>query len=47
MKPFIGITPLLNEETNDFWMYTGYLNSIIEAGGIPVVLPMTEDAETY
>ena len=45
MKPFIGITPLLNEETNDFWMYTGYLNSIIEAGGIPVVLPMTEDAE--
>lgn len=45
MRPFIGITPLYNEETGDFWMYTGYLDCVLEAGGIPVVLPFTEDSE--
>lgn len=45
MRPIIGITPLYNNETKDFWMYTGYLDAVAQAGGIPIVLPLTEDIE--
>ena len=45
MKPIIGITPLFDEETNDFWMYKGYMDCVLEAGGIPVVLPLSSDSE--
>ena len=46
MKPVIGIVPLIDEEKDSFWMLPGYMNGIIEAGGIPIMLPLTTDKET-
>lgn len=44
-KPRIGITPLWDEEKKSIWMLPGYMDSIREAGGIPLILPlhMTEE----
>ncbi len=35
--PIIGVMPLVDEEKDSLWMLPGYLDSIFEAGGIPVV----------
>ena len=43
-KPVIGITPLVDYEKESYWMLPGYMNGIIEAGGNPIMLPLTEDA---
>lgn len=45
MKPIIGITPLYDEKKESIWMLPGYLEGIIEGGGIPIVLPFTKDEE--
>ncbi len=45
MKPIIGIVPLVDEEKDSYWMLPGYLDGIAEAGGIPVILPLTNDKE--
>ena len=45
----IGIIPLWDEEKKSIWMLPGYLGAIQNAGGIPVILPLTssqEDAST-
>jgi putative glutamine amidotransferase len=45
----IGIIPLWDEEKKSIWMLPGYLDGIWNAGGIPVILPLTssqEDAAT-
>lgn len=42
--PIIGITPLIDYEKESYWMLPGYMNGIIEAGGAPIMLPLTEDA---
>ena len=44
-KPLIGITPLLDYEKESYWMLPGYMGGIEEAGGIPLMLPLTEDPE--
>ena len=46
MKPVIGIVPLIDETKDSFWMLPGYMQGITEAGGIPVMLPLTDDKET-
>ena len=46
MKPIIGIVPLVDEEKDSFWMLPGYMDGITEAGGIPVMLPLTDDEGT-
>ena len=43
--PVIGITPLVDYEKESYWMLPGYMNGIIEAGGAPIMLPLTEDAD--
>lgn len=43
MKPIIGLVPLIDEKKESFWMLPGYMNGITEAGGIPVMLPLTHD----
>lgn len=43
MKPIIGVVPLWDEHKDSFWMLPGYLDGIITAGGIPVMLPLTSD----
>ena len=45
MKPFIGVIPLFDEDKDSIWMVPGYLSGIEEAGGIPIILPYTTDAE--
>lgn len=53
-KPMIGVLPLYDKEKDSYWMLPGYMKGIEEAGGIPVILPLTSDsqvirslAETY
>ena len=44
-KPVIGITPLIDYEKESYWMLPGYMSGIENAGGIPLMLPLTEDPE--
>lgn len=42
-KPIIGVIPLVDEQRESFWMLPGYMNGIMEAGGLPIILPLTDD----
>ncbi|MCD8293669.1 MAG: gamma-glutamyl-gamma-aminobutyrate hydrolase family protein [Clostridia bacterium] len=44
-KKIIGVVPLLDEEKESIWMLPGYMDGIMDAGAIPVILPMTDNAE--
>lgn len=45
MKPIIGVLPLWDEEKDSLWMLPGYFDAIEEAGGIPIMLPLTDDQD--
>ncbi|MBU9722423.1 MULTISPECIES: gamma-glutamyl-gamma-aminobutyrate hydrolase family protein [Bacillaceae] len=45
-KPLIGVLPLYDAEKDSYWMVPGYMKGIEEAGGIPVMLPLTTDLQT-
>ncbi len=40
MKPLIGLIPLVDEARNSLWMLPGYMEGVIAAGGLPVMLPL-------
>lgn len=42
-KPLIGIVPLVDKEKESYWMLPGYMEGILQAGGIPVMLPLVSD----
>ena len=42
-RPLIGVVPLWDDTLNSLWMLPGYFDGIAEAGGIPVMLPLTDD----
>ncbi len=42
-RPVIGITPLFDYERDSLWMLPGYMDGIKEAGGLPLILPLTSD----
>ena len=42
-KPIIGLVPLFDDEKESLWMLPGYMDGITEAGGIPIILPLTAD----
>ena len=42
-KPLIGIMPLVDEEKESYWMIPGYMKGVEEAGGIPVILPLSDE----
>lgn len=44
-KPVIALIPLVDEGRDSFWMLPGYLNGIAAAGGIGVMLPLTDGEE--
>lgn len=46
MKPVIGIVPLYDSGKESYWMLPGYMKGLEEAGGIPVMLPLTGEQET-
>ena len=43
MKPLIGLIPLVDDKLKSLWMLPGYMDGISHAGGIPDMLPLTED----
>lgn len=43
-KPIIGCVPLVDRARESLWMLPGYFDGIAEAGGVPVMLPLTADA---
>ena len=45
MKPVIGVIPLWDDEKESLWMLPGYMDGIREAGGIPIMFPLTADEE--
>lgn len=44
-KPIIGVTPSVNEEKHMCVVQPGYLESIDRAGGLPLMLPLTDREE--
>ncbi len=46
MKPLIGVVPLFDETKDSLWMLPGYMDGITAAGGVPLMLPLTDDEET-
>ncbi len=42
-KAMIGVVPLVDTEKESYWMVPGYMQGIQEAGGLPVMLPLTAD----
>ena len=44
-KPLIGVLPLVDTEKDCYWMLPNYMQGIENSGGIPVMLPLTEDKE--
>jgi len=45
MKPVIAVTPLWDDAKQSQWMLPGYLQGLLNAGAVPMVLPLTEDKE--
>ena len=41
----IGVTPLYDAEKDSLWMVPGYLDGIMQAGAVPIVLPLTHDVK--
>lgn len=44
-KPIIGIVPLWDAKRESIWMLPGYQHGIETAGGIPLILPLTDKKE--
>ncbi|MGF9696225.1 gamma-glutamyl-gamma-aminobutyrate hydrolase family protein [Paenibacillus sp. MABNR03] len=44
-KPMIGVLPLYDSNKESYWMLPDYMNAIEETGGIPVMLPLTQNLE--
>lgn len=42
-RPMIGLVPLTDRERDSYWMLPGYMQGIEGAGGLPVMLPLTND----
>lgn len=42
-KPIIGVMPLFDTARDSLWMVPGYMDGIAQAGGLPVMLPLTDD----
>ena len=45
MKRIAGVPPLWDGEKENIWMRACYMDGVLQAGGIPVILPFTEDEE--
>ena len=45
LKATVGVMPLWDEEKDSFWMLPGYFEGIEKAGGIPIMLPLSNDED--
>ena len=46
-RPIIGIVPLYDDEKESLWMLPGYMDGIVDAGGIPIMLPLTSEKAVF
>ena len=44
-KPLIGVVPLVDYGRESLWMLPGYFDAVLEAGGVPVMLPLSDDRD--
>lgn len=44
-KPLIGVVPLVDYGRESLWMLPGYFDAVLEAGGVPVMLPLTDERD--
>ena len=44
-KPLIGVLPLYDEPMNSLWMLPAYLEAVMCAGGLPMILPLECDMD--
>lgn len=44
-KPLIGCVPLVDYGRESLWMLPGYFDAVAEAGGVPVMLPLSDDPD--
>ena len=42
-KPLIGIVPLVDAPRDSYWMLPGYMQGVEQAGGVPIMLPLTDE----
>lgn len=42
-KPLIGVVPLMDIGRDSLWMLPGYMEGVTQAGGLPVMLPLSSD----
>ena len=45
MKKIVGLIPLYDDEKESYWMLPGYMKALEECGALPIMLPLTTDAE--
>ena len=45
MKPVIGMVPLWDSRRQSQWMLPGYPEHILQAGGVPLQLPLTAEPD--
>ena len=43
--PVVGIVPLVDAARESLWMLPAYMEGVTRAGGLPVMLPLTEREE--
>ncbi len=43
MRPVIGLTTLYDDDKDSYWMLPGYMKVIESCGGLPIMLPLTDD----
>ena len=44
-KPIIGVMPLWDDDKESLWMLPGYFDGIRQAGGLPVMFPLSSDEQ--
>lgn len=44
-KPIIGVMPLVDIARESYWMLPGYFERVMEAGGVPIMLPLTNEED--
>lgn len=44
-RPLIALTPLMDYGRDSLWMVPGYMNAVEQAGGMPVILPLSADID--
>ena len=45
MKPVIGITPSFDHENHRYQLNNDYMQAVLRAGAVPLILPLTEDPQ--